>query len=33
MTDDLNTRGDGTYSYKVCAAGTTTCTNTASVTF
>jgi hypothetical protein len=33
MTDDLNTRGGGTYSYKVCAAGTTTCTNTASVTF
>lgn len=32
-TDSINKRGDGSYTYRVCAAGTTTCTNNASVTF
>jgi chitodextrinase len=31
--DPINRKGGGTYSYKVCAAGTTTCSNTATVTF
>ena len=33
MTDSINERGGGSYSYKVCAAGTSTCTNQASVSF
>lgn len=32
-TDNLNTRGAGTYAYQVCAAGTNTCSNTATVVF
>jgi hypothetical protein len=32
-TDRINKKGGGTYSYQVCAAGTSTCTNTAVVTF
>jgi hypothetical protein len=32
-TDAISTKGGGTYTYKVCEAGTTTCSNTASVTF
>jgi len=32
-TDNLNKKGSATYSYKVCAAGTTTCSNSASVVF
>ena len=32
-TDNINKKGAGSYTYKVCAAGTSTCTNTASVTF
>ena len=32
-TDNLNSRGSGTYTYRVCAAGTTTCSNDATVTF
>ena len=32
-TDNLNKKGAGNYSYKVCAAGTSTCSNTATVTF
>jgi hypothetical protein len=32
-TDALNLKGAGSYSYRVCAAGTTTCTNTATATF
>lgn len=31
--DALNKKGSGTYSYKVCAAGTTTCSNSATVRF
>jgi len=31
--DALNKKGGGSYTYKVCAAGTTVCSNTASVTF
>jgi hypothetical protein len=33
FTDGINSRGGGSYSYSVCAAGTGTCTNTASVVF
>jgi hypothetical protein len=33
MTDNLGTRGGGSFTYQVCAAGSTTCTNQASVTF
>jgi hypothetical protein len=33
MTDAIDNRGGGSYTYKVCAAGTSTCTNQASVTF
>jgi len=33
VTDGTLPKGAGTYTYKVCAAGTTTCTNQASVTF
>jgi len=32
-TDALNKKGSATYTYQVCAAGTTTCSNTATVTF
>ena len=32
-TDSLNKKGSGSYTYKVCAAGTTTCTNQANVSF
>ena len=32
-TDNLNKKGAGSYTYKVCVAGTTTCSNTASVVF
>jgi thermitase len=33
QTDSINKKGGGSYTYKACAAGTTTCSNTASVTF
>jgi hypothetical protein len=33
MTDHINARGSGSYTYKVCNTGTTTCSNTASVVF
>jgi matrixin/Big-like domain-containing protein len=33
MTDAIDNRGGGSYTYKVCAAGTSTCTNQATVTF
>lgn len=33
QTDAINKKGGGSYSYKVCASGTSTCTNTVSVTF
>lgn len=32
-TDNINSRGGGSYTYKVCEAGTSTCSNDASVTF
>jgi hypothetical protein len=32
-TDSINKKGSATYTYKVCAAGTDSCSNTASVTF
>jgi thermitase len=32
-TDALNKKGAGTYTYKVCAAGTNLCSNTATVVF
>jgi hypothetical protein len=32
-TDNINKKGSGTYTYKVCSAGTTTCSNTAQVVF
>lgn len=32
-TDNLNTKGSGTYRYKVCEAGATTCSNEATVVF
>lgn len=32
-TDDINTSGGGTYTYKVCESGTTTCSNEATVVF
>jgi hypothetical protein len=32
-TDALNRKGGGTYSYTVCAAGTTTCSNTSTAAF
>ena len=32
-TDAINKKGGGNYTYKVCVAGTTTCSNTATVTF
>jgi len=33
MTDALNKKGGGTYTYQVCNAGTSTCSNTAQVVF
>ena len=33
LTDPIDSRGNGTYSYKVCAAGTTSCSNQVNVTF
>ena len=33
MTDAIDDRGGGSYQYKVCAAGTSTCTNHATVSF
>jgi len=33
MTDRLNRRGSGTFAYKVCNAGTSTCSNIATVVF
>jgi len=32
-TDDINNKGGGSYSYKVCNAGTATCSSTVTVTF
>jgi PKD repeat protein len=32
-TDNINNRGGGSYVYQVCEAGTSTCSNTATVTF
>jgi hypothetical protein len=32
-TDPINKKGSATYNYKVCVAGTTTCSNTAMVVF
>lgn len=32
-TDAMNSRGEATYDYQVCEAGTTTCSNTATVSF
>ncbi|HVS31373.1 MAG TPA: S8 family serine peptidase [Thermoanaerobaculia bacterium] len=32
-TDNIGLKGSGTYTYKVCEAGTTTCSNEATVTF
>ncbi|HVS14294.1 MAG TPA: PKD domain-containing protein [Thermoanaerobaculia bacterium] len=32
-TDDINNRGSGTYTYQVCEAGTSTCSNQATVVF
>jgi serine protease len=32
-TDNINQRGGGSYTYKVCEAGTSTCSNEATVTF
>ena len=32
-TDSINSKGGGTYTYKVCEAGTATCSNEATVTF
>jgi subtilisin len=32
-TDHINARGGGSYTYRVCEAGTTTCSNTVTVTF
>ena len=33
MTDNIDRKGNGSYTYKVCAADTSTCSNPASVTF
>jgi hypothetical protein len=33
VTDAIDARGSGTYTYKVCSAGTSTCTSQASVSF
>jgi len=32
-TDNINTKGPGSYTYKVCEAGATTCSNDATVSF
>jgi PKD repeat protein len=32
-TDNIDTRGGGSYTYQVCEAGTSTCSNTATITF
>jgi PKD repeat protein len=32
-TDNINARGGGSYSYRICEAGTSTCSNTVTVTF
>jgi hypothetical protein len=32
-TDNINTRGGGSYTYRLCEAGTTTCSNQVTVTF
>lgn len=32
-TDNINNRGGGSYTYKVCEAGTSTCSNEATITF
>ncbi|HUE88787.1 MAG TPA: PKD domain-containing protein, partial [Vicinamibacterales bacterium] len=32
-TDNINARGSGTYTYKVCEAGTTTCSGEVTITF
>ena len=32
-TDDINVRGSGSYTYQVCEAGTTTCSEVVTVTF
>ena len=33
LTDAIDERGNGSYTYKVCAAGTSTCTNQVSISF
>jgi thermitase len=33
QTDNINKKGNGSYTYKVCEAGTSTCTTSALVTF
>ncbi|NOT28278.1 MAG: alkaline serine protease, partial [Acidobacteria bacterium] len=33
MTDAINSRGSASYTYKVCAAGTSTCSNEVRITF
>ena len=33
MTDNIDKKGNGSYTYKVCAADTSTCSNLANVTF
>jgi hypothetical protein len=32
-TDNIGTKGSGTYTYKVCVAGTATCSNNSTVVF
>jgi thermitase len=32
-TDEINKRGNGTYSYKICDMGTANCSNVVTVTF
>jgi hypothetical protein len=32
-TDNIDTRGGGSYTYQVCEAGTTTCSNPATINF
>ncbi len=32
-TDELNKKGSGSYTYRVCESGTSTCSNDATVTF
>ena len=33
QTDDIDGRGQGSYAYQVCEAGTTTCSDVVTVTF